>query len=282
MGHRAKIARVKTEEASDLTRGRVLLERDPADASVATLCFDNAARRNAVSVSMWRELGGACAEVARDPELRCLIVRGAGEEAFVSGADISEFGTVRSGAEDERAYEQISGGAMAALAALEIPVVSLIHGFCIGGGAAIALACDLRYAAEDAVFAIPAARLGLGYSQGGIQALVNLVGGARAKEIFFSARRYTAEEALRMRLVEAVFPKHELDAEVRGLAGRISANAPLTLRAVKRAVRESQSDPAHRDPAAMQAAIDACFESEDYREGVRAFLEKRPARFRGR
>ena len=231
---------------------------------------------------MWRDLATACAEIANDPDLRCLVVRGAGEEAFVSGADISEFGTLRSSAEDERAYEEISGGAMAALAALEIPVVALIHGFCIGGGAAIALACDLRYAAEDAVFAIPAARLGLGYSQAGIERLVGLVGDARAKEIFFTARRYTAPEALAMGLVEAVIPKAGLDDHVGEIAGRIAENAPLTLRAVKRAVRESQRDAAHRDPAAMQAAIDACFESDDYREGVRAFLEKRPARFRGR
>ena len=259
--------------------GKVYVERRDA---VATLVLDHRERRNAISVSMWRELGLACASLRDDPEVRCVVLRGAGEEAFVSGADISEFGEARGSAEAERSYDEISGRGFGAVMNLEVPVIALIHGYCIGGGAALALACDLRYAADDASFAIPAARLGLGYAAAGIKGLIDVVGPADAKEIFFTARRYAADEALAMGLVNRVFPKLELDAAVSEIADRIAGNAPLTLRAVKRAVRDLSLEPQQRRPADVHAAVAACFESEDYREGVRAFLEKRTPRFRGR
>jgi enoyl-CoA hydratase len=273
------MAGVSTQTQPPPSSGRIELLRD---GPVATIVLDHPERRNAVSVSMWRGLGAACAELKDDPEVRAVIVRGSGETAFVSGADISEFRTVRSGADAERSYGEVSGRGFAAVAALPQPVIALIHGFCIGGGVALSLACDLRYAADDARFAIPAARLGLGYGTGGLQLLIDVVGPSRAKEIFFTARRYGAREALELGLVNRVFPKADLDGAVAEIAAGIGSNAPLTIRAVKSAVREILRDPGQRDMAKVQAEIDACFDSEDYKEGVRAFLEKRPARFQGK
>lgn len=259
--------------------GCVRVERE---GELGWLVFDHPERRNAISMEMWRAIPEAVQALERDPEVRVAIARGAGEQAFVSGADISEFERLRTGAKAAAAYEAETARAFDALAGLSKPLIAMIHGFCVGGGMATALAADLRYASEDAVFAIPAARLGLAYHAAGLRALMDLVGPATAKEILFSARRYRAPEALRLGLVNAVWPKGDLERGVRERALEVARNAPLTVRSVKCIVRDLGREPGQRDPDAVAASIRACFESEDYREGVQAFLAKRPPRFRGR
>jgi enoyl-CoA hydratase/carnithine racemase len=209
-------------------------------------------------------------------------MKGAGDRAFVSGADISEFEDKRGSADAVTTYGEASGAANAALRSLEKPLIAMIRGYCIGGGLGIALAADLRVSAEDGQFAIPAAKLGLGYGYSGIKELVNIVGPSFAKEIFFTARRFNAQEAKDMGLVNRVVPVADLERTTTELAGMIADNAPLTVKAARAAINEATKDPAQRDIATVDAMVAQCFASQDYIEGRRAFMEKRKPQFAGR
>ena len=251
------------------------------EGQIGWLIFNNPDRRNAVSLEMWRAIPDVLSAFEADPEVRVVVFTGAGDKAFVSGADISQFEAERTDSSAEARYSAASGAANAAMAGLSKPSIAMIRGYCIGGGLAVALTTDIRICEEGSRFAIPAARLGLGYGFGGIKALIDLVGPAIAKEILFTARQFSAEEALRVGLVNRVVPAADLEAVVRDYARMIGQNAPLTVRAAKIAAREALRDADKRRLADVEAAVAACFDSADFKEGRTAFMEKRPPVFRG-
>lgn len=248
---------------------------------VATVTFNNPAKLNALSRDMRAALPDLLKTLNADADVRVIVVTGAGDRAFASGADISEFGDQRTTPEARAAYDRGQAALTAAWAEVDKPVIAMIRGYCLGGGLLTALQSDIRIASDNSQFGIPAARLGLGYGFGGVTALLNVISPAAAAEILFSARRLPAAEALRMGLVNQVVPTEHLRDTVHTLADSIARNAPLTIAAAKSAIRAAAQPPGQRDLARLQAQVEACFRSADYLEGQRAFAEKRPPEFTG-
>ncbi|MDY7104119.1 MAG: enoyl-CoA hydratase [Actinomycetota bacterium] len=267
------------ETTRDTGTDQLLLEVD-AD-GIALLTFNNPAKRNALSGPIRAALPVALRQLADDPGVRVVVVTGAGGKAFVSGADISEFGEQRTSVEARAAYDEQMADTGRAWAAIGQPIIAMIRGFCIGGGLLTAMNADIRIASDDSRFGVPAARLGLGYGYAGVERLMSLVGPAAASEILFSARRFTAAEAYDMGLVNRVVPTDELEPQVMELARSIAANAPMTVAAAKAAIAEASKPAERRDLDKVRAMVEACFRSEDYREGQAAFMEKRTPVFRG-
>jgi len=258
----------------------LLMEKD---GPIGWLIFNRPEKRNAVGIETWQLMPDYVKDLATDDAVRVVILRGAGEQAFVAGADISQFKDRRRNMEDEAEYRRIGARGREALAALSKPLLAMIHGYCVGGGVSIAIGCDIRIASDDARFGIPAARLGLGYHYSGMEQLMALIGPSYTKEIFFTARTdWSAQDALRMGLVNQVVPKAELEAFTREYALTISRNAPLTLRSAKASVNELLRPAENRDLPMLERLIADCFNSQDYQEGVRAFSEKRRPQFQGR
>ncbi len=262
-----------------LATDRMIAEKE---SGIGWMTFNSPERRNAISIEMRHAILEIYADFAADDAVRVVVLKGAGGKAFVSGADISEFEKERNTEEQRRAYSALSERVNEALTSMEKPVIAMINGFCLGGGLGTALSADIRIAADDAQFGIPAARMGLGYPFRGLKALVDLVGPACAKEIMFTARRFSAEEALGMGLINRVVPVAELEDTVREMASGIAQNAPLTVRASKTIIGEALKDADSRNMELCASLAEACMASEDYKEGRRAFMEKRKPAFVGR
>lgn len=250
--------------------------------AIGWVIFSNPAKYNAVSHDMWMALPRAIAAFDADPGVRLIVITGDGDKAFISGADISQFEKARGSAEAQAIYNQAVVDAYEAPVNCSKPVIAKIRGICMGGGLGLAAACDVRIAAADAVFRMPAGRLGLGYNYTGIKRFTQIIGAAGTADIFFSARKFDAADALAMGFVNRVVPLADFDREVAAYCELIAENAPLTLAAAKFAIRQTGMDAAARDMDQAARMIEACFDSEDYREGRRAFMEKRKPNFQGR
>jgi len=251
------------------------------DGAIGWVTFNNPQKRNAMSMEMTQAFGMALEEFIRDPAIRVVILHGAGDKAFVSGADISEFKDKRSTAEATELYNAASNRTGKLLKECPKPTIAMIRGYCMGGGMGTAVACDLRIASDDSRFGVPAAKLGVGYRYERLKQLEELVGPSFTAEIFYTGRQFTAQEALQMGLINRMLPAAELEKYVLDYANTIAGNAPLTIAAVKRSVIEMSKDAEERDIALCNKMVDDCFASADYIEGRDAFVEKRKAVFQG-
>jgi enoyl-CoA hydratase/carnithine racemase len=251
------------------------------EGSVGYMTFNNPEKLNAVSLEMWDAASRIMSDFAQDDAIRVVVITGAGGKAFVSGADISKFENERSNEEQQARYNEIVAKANDSLYSFPKPTIAMIRGYCIGGGLGLAVCCDLRICSDNSRFAIPAAKLGLGYGYTGIKRLADLVGPSFAKEIFFTARQFDAAEAQTMGLVNRVMPADQLEVYVKNYADTIGGNAPLTVNAVKFIANQTVADEGKRDLKRCADLVKGCFDSKDFIEGRRAFMEKRKPAFTG-
>jgi enoyl-CoA hydratase/carnithine racemase len=252
------------------------------DGRVGYIIFNNPERHNAMSLEMWEATTTILADYRKDDNVRVVVLTGAGNKAFISGADISKFGSERASQDAVARYNAATERAYGGLHDFPKPTIAMIRGYCIGGGLGMAVSCDMRIAADNARFAVPAAKLGLGYDYAGLRRLIDVVGPSFTKEIFFTARQFDVEEARVMGLVNRVVPEAGLEEFVKGYADMIAGNAPLTVESVKFIVGQALGDESRRDMAAIAASVKRCFDSQDYIEGRTAFMEKRKPAFTGK
>lgn len=251
------------------------------DDSVGYMTFNNPPRHNALSLEMWGGIADILEHFEANPEVRVVVMSGAGGKSFISGADITEFNKTRDNAAQAETYGQASARGSRALSTLTKPLIAKVTGYCIGGGLATALQADVRFATPDSTFGIPAAKLGLGYDYEGLAKLSRICGPARARDILFSARFLTAAEAYDAGIVQFVAEREAIDEKVASYCERISRNAPLTIKAAKAAVNAYERDGQPEEVQAVRAMVRACFDSTDYKEGRNAFAEKRRPNFTG-
>jgi enoyl-CoA hydratase len=275
-----RFARPTPSEEHDMTQTEKMITRK--EGRVGYIIFNNPERHNAMSLEMWETTTSVLADYRKDDEVRVVVLTGAGSKAFISGADISKFGAERSTAEAVAHYNSATERTYSAVHDFPKPTIAMIKGYCIGGGLGLASCCDMRISADNARFAVPAAKLGLGYDFPGVKRLIDVVGASFTKEIFFTARQFDAEEARVMGFVNRVLPEAQLEDFVKGYADTIAGNAPLTIESVKFIVGQVLADESQRDMTAVAASVTRCFDSKDYIEGRTAFMEKRKPVFTGR
>ncbi len=251
------------------------------EGSICWITFNNPSRMNALNSAMWASLPALISDAEANDPVRVVVLRGAGTQAFSAGADISEFSSARTG-KAAAAYNELNHTAFGAVMNCAKPTIAMVQGYCMGGGLELALCCDLRYAGEGASFAIPSARLGIGYDPRWIRPMLSALTASQMKEILFTGRQFTGEEALRMGLISRLCACDALESETRILAEMIAQNAPLSLYAAKRCIDEFLRNPENPDMQVLDKLVADCFESEDYAEGRAAFAEKRKAVFKGK
>ena len=268
-----------TSEAAVASESEKIL--GPQDGPIGRLIFNNPQKHNAVSLEMWDAVDAVLDDFEGREEIRVIVMSGAGGKSFVSGADISKFEKERGSMEAVQHYNERIKVIYERVQFFPKPTIAMVNGYCLGGGLNLAAACDLRFCSTKSKFGMPAARLALGYPYAAIKRLVNAVGLSAAKHLMFSAQRIDAAEAYRLGLVQQVLAEEDLEAFVADYAGQVAANAPLTVKAMKLIANEVMKDPAETDLDLCERLVAECFASEDYKEGRRAFLEKRDPRFQG-